>query len=167
VTVWGRSLTLGAVAAVAITLASCVSSGGVATPADVPSSCDELISNQNLYEYNPNLAANPAYEPSPLAANIVAEGGISCGWLNASNGIELSMTMRQAGPDEWQEIRAAAADEAGSTPLTKVDGVISYSEGLGVVQAYISGRWVVIESTGVSAEGDVLMLLRALSLPSD
>ena len=49
--------------------------------------CDELLSADDVYAFNPNYGTDPGFEPSAEAVvGVVDEAGTACGLLNQTNG---------------------------------------------------------------------------------
>ena len=57
--------------------------------------CRDLISDQAIYDYNPNFSLKANYTPAAgsLAAEVARQNGLACAWVNQTSGelIELSV----------------------------------------------------------------------------
>lgn len=124
--------------------------------------CEQILSAQEVYEYNPNVATDPAYSASALAQQVVSYDGVACGWINQTSGVPLSIAVARFSEPGQQAAREAAAAKAGASLLSGEDGYFRVTSSGGVVEAFVGQHWVVIESPAFSVEGDVAALLDTL-----
>jgi hypothetical protein len=113
--------------------------------------CQEIISGQELYNFDPNLALIEGGIPSTaVAQGQAALGGITCVLLNLSSNAEIEVTVAKLSPQSSkQESESLRTLTGGSTyqVSTNNQGMFSTSNGLGVGQ-FISGQyWVSVASS--------------------
>ncbi len=67
----------------------------VETGQPVGVSCDDVVSPQQMYDFNPNYGLLNGFVPDggSLAGQAVAANGIACRWLNQSNGATIDVSV--------------------------------------------------------------------------
>lgn len=136
-------------------------SGLDALPLGIP--CDELVSPQALYDFNPNFGSDPAPQQSELVETIVASGGIACGWLNQTSGARISVGVIRLTPDSIDAVRSTAPDRAEPSAVIP-DGFFRVSGGSGHTEIIGEDYWIVIDSpvlTDPSESGSFAEPIRA------
>ncbi|MGR2753183.1 iron ABC transporter ATP-binding protein [Agromyces arachidis] len=136
-------------------------------PVPFEASCTDLITLDQLYEFNPNYGEAPGYEPQSAAVAEVAEAqGTVCGWSNQTSGelIELGVATLPEQAYATQVGRAAVDSSAVPTYGTppEVEGFFSQSDGVGRAQVFADGYWIVLESGAFFEPGDAEQLLSAV-----
>ncbi|MCI2958115.1 iron ABC transporter ATP-binding protein [Agromyces atrinae] len=138
-----------------------------ATPDAFSADCTQLLSNDDVYAYNPNVGAAPDFEPTTAAALAVVEsGGVACGLLNQSSGATVEFAVAKPG----EAVLSQRNDEAavGSTWVPTygtppdVDGYFSATGGHGEAQAFTGPFWIVVDSTEFLEPGDAASLVEAI-----
>ncbi|MCD2443955.1 iron ABC transporter ATP-binding protein [Agromyces sp. SYSU K20354] len=129
--------------------------------------CDELLSADDVYAFNPNYGADPGFEPSADAVvGIVDEAGTACGLLNQTNGavIEFGVATPPAGALETRRGDAALGSHVVPTYGTPpdVEGYFSRTGDVGEAQVFTGPYWVVIDSTELIEPGDAQSLVAAV-----
>jgi len=146
--------------------------GDAATTAPIDSSivglavdldCNQLLSPQAIYDYNPNVGTDPAYTPTLLAMQALDYGGVACGWLNQTSAITLSVAVAKLEGNGVDIVREAAAAKSGAVPLIGSDGSFRATDVGGVVEAFVGDYWVIVESPALTVAEDVGELLSPLS----
>jgi hypothetical protein len=129
--------------------------------------CDELITIEQMYAFNPNFGNDPGFSPS--GAGIVAvtdESGTACGWLNQTSGdvIEVGVAMLPPGALEQRKNAAALASHAVPTYGTppEIDGYFVQAGGGGEAQVFRGPYWIVIDSEALFEPGDAQQLVTAV-----
>lgn len=113
-------------------------------PLGIP--CDELVTPQALYDFNPNVGSDPAPQHGELVLTMAASGGVACGWLNQSSGARISAGVIRLTPDSLAAVRSTALDRAEpSAAIT--DGYFRVTSGVGHAEIIGDDYWIVIEST--------------------
>jgi hypothetical protein len=129
--------------------------------------CDELITIEQMYAFNPNFGNDPGFSPS--GAGIVAvtdEAGTACGWLNQTSGdvIEVGVAMLPPAALEQRKNAAALASHAVPTYGTppEIDGYFVQAGGGGEAQVFRGPYWIVIDSEALFEPGDAQQLVTAV-----
>jgi hypothetical protein len=133
-------------------------------PLPFEAACTDLITLDQMYEFNPNFGEAPDYEPESDAVASVADAeGTVCGWSNQTNGdlVELGVATLPENAYATQVGRAAVDSTAVPTYGTppEVEGFFSQSGGLGRAQVFADGHWVVLESREFFEPGDAEQLV--------
>ncbi|UYN82559.1 MAG: hypothetical protein KIT89_07280 [Microcella sp.] len=124
--------------------------------------CSQVLSLEALYNYNPNVGADPDYAPSPLAAQVLDLAGVSCGWINQTSSVRFSVSVAQLHSGVVEQIRAASAAKQGAQALERADGYATEGAGRVVFDIFLGERWVIIEFPTGSVESDVLEIISSL-----
>ncbi len=129
--------------------------------------CDELLSADDVYAFNPNYGADAGYEPSADGVvGVVDEAGTACGLLNQTNGavIEFGVATPPTGALESRRGEAALSSHVVPTYGTPpdVEGYFSRTGDVGEAQVFTGPYWVVIDSTELIEPGDAQALVAAL-----
>ena len=118
----------------------------------IAQSCGDLLTLQNLYDFNPNYGTAAAYSPTPggLVETATTYNGLTCGYSNQSSGelIELSVVAPNAVLMTTLKQQADASSQAVptyGTPPT-VDGFFNYTGGSGQAQVFTGTYWVTLSS---------------------
>lgn len=135
------------------------------TPTPTPSGpkfaedCSTLLSDAQVYDYNPNYVADPAYSPKPgsIPAAIAAHRGQTCGWINETSRTEIEIAITSLTPDQWT---AAGAAAAGGTPISAAGehGYFAVKNGLGSAQFFFGSIWLDVSSTDFATAADAQAL---------
>lgn len=175
-------------AASALLLAGCAGGAPAASdPADPPASsgataaatdaaeeavpfaiaCDELLSADEVYAFNPNYGTAPDFEASADGVvAVVDEAGTACGLLNQTSGaiIEFGVATPAEQALEGRKNDAALGSHVVPTYGTppEVEGYFSRVGESGEAQAFTGSYWVVIESPELFEPGDAQVLMSAL-----
>ena len=123
-----------------------------ATGSPIAQTCDELLTLQDVYDFNPNYGTAPGYAPAAggLAETAASYSGLTCGWSNQTSGelIEASVvapndvlmtTLKQQADADSQAVPTYG------TPPT-VDGFFTYTGGTGQAQVFTGTYWVTLSS---------------------
>lgn len=146
-------------------------SSATPTPTSTPSgtpltlSCTQILSLQNVYDYNPNYGQNPTFSVPDQLTPLTKIGGVACGWINQTSGDTFAVGV--AKPDT--ATAAAAANEAASRLQAvptygtgDVEGFFGVEAGVGVAEVFANGYWVVLTSAGFIEPGDAAPLVEAV-----
>jgi hypothetical protein len=120
----------------------------------VSATCEQLVSSQTVYDFNPIYSAkSPAAPASGSAvAAIQKSGGRACQWINTSDGSAIDV-----GVAEYDAATASSlAAAAGGTPVPAWGPTASFSTSGGVGTAVIAdgGTWVVASSPAFASSDD-------------
>lgn len=130
-------------------------------PTPVTLTCDQLLTAQQLYSFNPNVGANPGYAPEPgtLIAKAADRKGLACGWLNQTNNETIEFAIARPAPSELTAMKNAAISSSNAVPTygvpPQVEGYFSPGKGgAGIVQVFSNGYWIVGSSPTFLEPGD-------------
>ena len=139
-----------------------------ATGSPIAKTCDDLLSLQDVYDFNPNYGTAAAYAPTAgsLAETALDYNGLTCGYSNQSSGelIELSLvapndilmtTLKQKADSDSQAVPTYG------TPPT-VDGFFTSLSGSGEAQVFTQTYWVTLSSPVFGEPGDSERLMSAV-----
>lgn len=121
-------------------------STGRSVPLDID--CRTLVSDAVIYDLNPNLAADPAPRTTALAATVLENDGVRCGWINQTSGTPLTVSVAAFDAVGWEAARDAAVARGGTAIGSGFggDGVYRQEQTVGVIELLRSPYWIVIES---------------------
>jgi len=135
------------------------------TGTPVALSCDEILSPQNVYDFNPNFGTAPAYEPATdsLAATAVKYSGVACGWSNQTSGELIEIAVAQPEPTLMTTLKDAAIAGSQVVPTysstADIEGFFTVDAGVGQVQVFTGTYWVTVNSPAFYEPGDAQALV--------
>ena len=140
-----------------------------ATGSPIAQTCGDLLTLQDVYDFNPNYGTAAGYAPSAdsLAETAASYNGLTCGWSNQTSGelIEVSVVAPNAVLMTTLKQQADADSQAVptyGTPPT-VDGFFTYAGSSGQAQVFTGTHWVTISSPAFYNEpGAVEKLMSAV-----
>jgi hypothetical protein len=124
--------------------------------------CDQLLSADAVYRFNPNIGVDPAYVPSQAGQQVLDYAGVSCGWVNQTSADTFSVSVARFSDADLAVIRAQARAKPGAQELTSSEGFFSVVDGVGFAEAFVGDYWAIVESPAFSVRGDVEELLAPL-----
>lgn len=119
---------------------------------DVGLGCDDVITLQQMYDFNPNVSALGEFSPvaDTPAAKVASYNGLTCRWSNNTSGRTIDVSIAKLAPQTLDDL-AAEADAAGESVTTYGEkGFFSHTSGLGTAQIFTSTYWIVISSKDFS-----------------
>ena len=135
-------------------------------PTPVTLSCDQIVTPDQVYAYNPNFGADPGYAPTAgsLEASIVTYKGVACGWLNQTSNdvIEIAVAKPPAGDLDGLKNSAITASQPVPTygVPPQVEGYFALRGNKGEVQIFTGTYWVVANSPAFQEPGDAAPLMQ-------
>jgi len=123
-------------------------------------SCDQLLTPEQLYSYNPNVGADPEYEPKAdsLVAKVAGRKGTACGWLNQTSNETIEFAIARPAASELTDMKDAAISTSQAVPTygvpPQVEGYFQPGGRAGVVQVFSKGYWIVGSSPTFLEPGD-------------
>lgn len=129
--------------------------------------CEELLTPQDIYDFNPNVSTDPGFAPAEgsLAAAAVADNGIACGYLHQTSGELMTFAVSQPSPEQLTLALNAAATSSQPVPTygapPAVTGFFRVVGGAGEVQVFTPTYWLTASSTMFFEPGDADTLVRA------
>lgn len=138
----------------------------VAPGTPITLSCDQLLTSQDLYDFNPNFGVAPGYSPKAGSAEAaaVADGGIACGWSNQTSGDVIELAVSQPSPAHVTELRTRAAASLTAVPTfgtpPAVDGFFLEEDGAGSLAVFTEKYALVGSSVAFFEPGDAAKLVQ-------
>jgi hypothetical protein len=142
-----------------------------AAPTEEPTpfaiACDALVTNEQMYTFNPNFGNDPGYAPSGTGVvAVVEEAGTACGWLNQTSGDVIEIGVATLPPGELEQRKNEAALGSNVVPTygtpPEVEGYFRQVGGNGEAQVFRGTYWVVIDSVALFEPGDAQQLVTAV-----
>jgi hypothetical protein len=126
-------------------------------------SCDELVSPQAMYDYNPNFGLNDSYVPAAgsAAARILDFNGLACSWVNQTSGEMIAVSVADLPAATLSKIKGDLT--ASSKPVTAFgpSGYFTVASGKGAADALNGPYWVDASSTAFGEAGDAQPIVAA------
>lgn len=126
--------------------------------------CDELLTAQDVYDYNPNVGTDPGYRPragsGPEQTNELS--GIACGWLNQTSGQTYSIGAARFDSAELPRVRAMVERSGGDSLGGGLDGSYRVESGVGIIDVFFGSYWVSAESSAFLSADDARPLLDSI-----
>ncbi|WP_309616378.1 arginyl-tRNA synthetase [Salinibacterium sp.] len=125
--------------------------------------CNELITPQQIYDYNPNfgLAADFVPEAGTLAAQAVAASGLACRWTNQTSGDTIDVSVAHLDSASTARRRAELAATSTSVSAYGPDGYFDQGDLASAAQAFAGEFWVAAASIAFFAAEDAEPIMRA------
>ena len=117
-------------------------------------SCDELVSDRTIFDYNQNFVAEDAFTApaGTKASEAVALGGLVCGWVNQTSGETIAVAVTNPKAAELQTLKDAAAS---AKPAITFDGYFTAGEDDAQAQAFTGLYWVVVETDFAMGDSEI------------
>jgi len=118
----------------------------------VPLKCTEVLTPDDVYDFNPNYGTAPGYKPADGSAASVAAAnkGVACGWLNQTSGdvVEVSITQPSAAvlADLKKQVSSSGTPAPGYEQTPSDTGYFEIVGGKGRAQVFTDKYWVVAAS---------------------
>lgn len=128
--------------------------------------CDQLLTPEDLYAFNPNVGVAPNYQPTAgsAVAAAVADNGLACGWSNQTSGDLIEIAVAQPASEQLPTFRDAAASRLSAVPTygtpPGIDGFFKQSDGAGEAQVFTDKYWLVARSPAFFEPGDAAGLIQ-------
>ncbi|CAM5526148.1 iron ABC transporter ATP-binding protein [Leifsonia shinshuensis] len=190
-----RTLAALAIAAAAVTLVGCTSAakpgttssssaqaggsqgGPAATPTPTPTAtvpptpvtltCDQVLTADQVYAYNPNFSKDPGYAPTAgtLEKQVADWQGVTCAWKNQTSGDVVQIAIAMPPSDKLEGLKNTAITVAQPVPTygtpPQVEGYFKPGTA-GQVQVFRGKYWVVAESTAFFEPGDAAPVMQSV-----
>ncbi|WP_353827404.1 iron ABC transporter ATP-binding protein [Agromyces sp. SYSU T0242] len=133
-------------------------------PVPFEAACDEVLTLEQLYAFNPNYGVAPDYAPgASTVSDVVAAEGTACGWSNQSSGEVIEVGVAVLPERAYERAVGDAALHSNAVPTygtpPDVEGFFRQSGGVGQAQVFADGYWIVVESDVLFEPGDAQMLM--------
>ena len=126
-------------------------------------SCDQLISAQAMYDYNPNFVLDSEYVPGAgtLASRAAEFQGLACGWINETSGERIAVTVAQPNADALAQLGNDLVSSSNSVPTYLVEGYFQTNGNVGEAEAISAPYWLTASSTAFLEPGDAAPIIAA------
>ena len=125
--------------------------------------CTTLISDQAMYDWGSgNFALNDAFVPDAgsSAAQIAADGGLACQWINLTSQETVDVAV-SIPTDAALATAQQAAAAAGTAAPALGDAYFRSASGVGYIDVFSDGYWLTMQSTWFFETNDALPLVEA------
>jgi len=154
------------------TAAPAASTEPTPTPTEDPAivvalGCDEVLTPDDVYAFNPNFGAAPDYKPADGSAASVAvsQKGVACSWLNQTSGDVIEISIAQPNDSTLTDLKNQAVSASTPVPTygtgVDVEGYFTATGGKGEAQFFTGKYWVVASSVEFGEPGDAEPLIAA------
>lgn len=141
-----------------------------ATPTDPPTpvtlSCDQLVTPDQMYAFNPNFGATADYKPtSGTPQKQVADWkGTACAWQNQTSGEIIQIAVAKPPASQLESLKNSAITVSQPVPTygtPPIEGYFKAGTGdkAGQAQIFSGPYWIVAESTAFFEPGDAAQLM--------
>lgn len=115
---------------------------------DVGLACDDVITLQQMYDFNPNVSALGQYTPEAgsLGDTVVSYNGLTCRWSNNTSGRTIDVAIAKLDPETLADLSADASKSAEPVSVYGDEGYFGQSSGVGTAQIFTGSYWVVLSS---------------------
>ncbi|MGO4689253.1 iron ABC transporter ATP-binding protein [Glaciibacter sp. 2TAF33] len=130
--------------------------------------CDQVLSPDDVYAFNPNFGTAPAYKPEggSVAETAVKYDGVACGWSNQTSGEVIAVSVAQPSETRLTQLKDKAIAQSSPVPTygtpPAIDGFFSATSGTGTAQVFSGAYWVTLSSVAFFEPGDVQQLAAAV-----
>ncbi|MFF1877745.1 iron ABC transporter ATP-binding protein [Leifsonia sp. NPDC058230] len=138
------------------------------TPTDPPTpvtlTCDQIVTPDQLYAFNPNFGAAPGYAPKDgtLQKQIADWKGAVCGWSNQTSNDLIEIAVGLPPASALEGLKNAAVTTSQPVPTygvpPEVEGYFKPGAA-GEVQIFTGDYWIVATSTAFFEPGDAAPLM--------
>jgi hypothetical protein len=125
--------------------------------------CNELVSPQAVYDYNPNYGHQPDSTPpaGTDVATIVANQGVACTWVNQTSGMTFVVAVAQLAAADISTVKASVESSSTSVSGLGDSAYFTTSGGVGVAQVFAGPYWLVASSSAFYEIAEPRPLLQA------
>lgn len=125
--------------------------------------CKELVSPQAMYDFNPNFSLKADYSPASgsLTAQVTAQKGLACAWVNQTSGALIEIAVAHLPAEHLTDLKNNLVTTSNSVPTYGVEGYFKLNGSTGEAQAFSDPYWIVATSTVFFEPGDAQPLVAA------
>ena len=138
-------------------------SPAVETGTPIGIGCNDLVTPQQIYDYNPNfgLAADFTPDAGSLAAQAVAASGLACRWTNQTSGDTIDVSVAHLDPASTARRRDELAASSTSVSTFGPDGYFDQGDLASAAQAFPGEFWVAAASIAFFSAEDAEPIMSA------
>jgi hypothetical protein len=136
----------------------------VPPPVPLEIACDELVSPETIYAFNPNFALlpEPVIEPGSPAERVQAELGTVCSWQQLSSGEILTVAVAELPAETLLKVQNEVFQASTMVPTYGGDeDYFTVRDGVGEAITFVGSRWVVSTSQTYLEPGDAVDIVAA------
>lgn len=128
-------------------------------PDDLPAvelACDELVSPDTIYAFNPNFVSIAEWRPAPgsPAEAALDAGGVACRWQNQTSGDVIDVAVAAYDEETLDGLKNEAFEQSTMVPTYGVEGYFSVADGVGTAIAFDRVYRVVAQSPAFLEPGE-------------
>ncbi|MFF1571979.1 iron ABC transporter ATP-binding protein [Leifsonia sp. NPDC058292] len=133
-------------------------------PTPVTLTCDQIVTPDQLYAFNPNFGATPDYKPKDgtLEKQIADWQGATCAWTNQTSGDVVEIAVALPPSNALEGLKNGAVTTSQPVPTygvpPEVEGYFKPGTA-GEVQIFRGGYWIVATSAAFFEPGDAAPLM--------
>lgn len=134
----------------------------VGTPVDA--TCEQLVSADTLYVYNPNFGAIDDFVPAAgsAAASALEYRGVACRWQNQTNGQNIDVSVAQLDDETLTALKNTAFADSEMVPTYGEEAYFGVEGSIGTAQVFQGPYWVVAESGVFFEPGDATEIVQSV-----
>jgi hypothetical protein len=135
-------------------------------PVGIPvgATCDELVSADTAYAYNPNFSQIDDFTPEDgtAAASALAYQGVACRWQSDTSGDTIDLSVAQLDDDTLTALKNAAFEDSEMVPTYGEEAYFIVDSGVGTAQVFQGPYWIVAESPVFFEPGDATVIVESV-----
>ena len=134
------------------------------TGTPVTQSCDELVSADTIYIYNPNFVP-VEFTPreGSAAASAVGYQGVACRWQNGTSGDNIDLSIAQLDENSLTALKNSAFETSELVPTYGDEAYFSVGDnGVGTAEVFQGPYWIVVESPEFFEPGDASEIVQSV-----
>lgn len=128
--------------------------------------CDQLITADDMYNFNPNfsLVEDAAPKPDTKAGKIAGMNGLTCQWVNNTSKETIDIAVAKLSETELTDLKNIAITESTPVPTygaPPIEGYFTVAGSEGEAQIFTGSYWIAARSVAFFEPGDVEQLATA------
>jgi hypothetical protein len=142
---------------------STASAAPSAAPTPIAIGCDDLVTPDDMYAFNPNFGLINSWTPKPgsPAATAKSEQGIACRWQNQTSGDNIDISVAHLDAASIESLKNDAVEKSTMVPTYGDEAYFSVSGGIGTAIVFQGTYWLVASSVYFAEPGDPADLITA------
>lgn len=123
--------------------------------------CSDLISLDDMYEFDPNFSLLTSFTPpsGSAAAEAVADQGIACRWVHNTSGVTIDISVAHLLDSALSTKKSQVQSSSTSVPTYDSEGYFSTAGSVGTAQVFTGPYWVTVTSEAFFEAGDAATLV--------
>ena len=130
----------------------------------IDKSCDDLVSADTLYIYNPNFGAIDPFTPrdGSAGASAITYQGVACRWQNQTSGDNIDVSVANLDPDTLTALKNTAFQDSTMVPTYGEEAYFTVNGQVGTAQVFQGSYWIVVESPAFFEPGDATEIVNSV-----